>query len=89
MVKPYYDKHEDGYFIRTFPADTKPEDLIWHRDRITRNISIIESNGWLFQSDDCLPIELDKGESLTVEQMVFHRLIKGEGDLILKIKENE
>ena len=38
--------------IRTFDETTNNECLIWHRDRNTRLIRVIESKEWYFQRDN-------------------------------------
>ena len=38
----------------------------------------------MFQIDNELPIKFDK--TIFIEKMVWHRVIKGDGDLQLKIK---
>ena len=62
--------------------------FIWHRDEKDRDINIIYADSkWLFQFDDQLPFSLETGNKLTIKSNEYHRLIKGNGSLILLIKE--
>jgi len=61
--------------------------LIWHRDKKNRTIKVLAGNGWLLQHDNKLPEEMKMGEYYNIEAEKYHRLIKGNGNLILEIKE--
>lgn len=77
---------EQIYKIRRFKGDVNSEDLIWHRDKETRLVTVIKSVGWKFQFDEQLPFELEVGEKFEITRGVYHRIIKGTGDLILRIE---
>ena len=84
MNFPFEEEKIDEYnFIRTFPADVDEMDLIWHADKENRIITVLEGNGWKFQFDEELPIEMTKGVSISIFEGRLHRVIKGNG--ILKI----
>lgn len=85
--KPYIQKEENGFIIRKFPSDTNEIDLVWHRDKKNRIVKVIESNKWLFQLDNELPLEMKSGDEIFIPKETFHRTIKGTGDLLIKIKE--
>lgn len=85
--KPYIDEHHPFHIIRTFTSLVDPNELIWHRDRKDREIVAVSGNGWKLQIDNEMPIELNSDEKYKIPKETFHRIIKGEGDLILKIKE--
>jgi hypothetical protein len=70
--------------IRTFKSDTEEESLMWHRDREDRIIEPIEETNWGFQLDNELPIRLEK--RIYIPKGVYHRLIKGTGDLKIKLQ---
>ena len=53
-MNPYSDQKN----IRTFSKDVDPMDLIWHTDKENRDILILEGEGWSFQRDNELPMEL-------------------------------
>lgn len=78
----------ENSFIRKFTSDVNSSELVWHRDKKSRTIKLIgHNNGWLFQFDNELPFEINENEFL-IEKEIYHRLIKGEGELTLKITEH-
>ena len=79
-MKPYQDI--DG--IRIFDDNIDPIELKWHRDLENRIIISIEKTDWLFQFDNELPINIDV---IYIPKLIWHRLIKGNGCLKLKIIE--
>jgi hypothetical protein len=78
---------ETDFFLREFQHDVDEEELVWHRDRSDREIAVLSGNGWKLQMDDELPEELTQGRLYHINKMVYHRLIKGSGKLLLKIRE--
>ena len=73
--------------IRMFSCGVDNEELIWHRDKRDRIVEVIECKDWFFQFENELPIALKPGDTLSISKMVFHRLIKGDGALVIKILE--
>ena len=71
-------------YLRTFYENVESGDLTWHRDREDRYIEPTHETNWVFQIDNELPQSITK--KIFVPKGVYHRLIKGKGDLILKIK---
>ena len=69
--------------IRIFKFDTISEELKWHCDDEDRYVELIEESNWEFQFDDDLPIKFPK--RLIIPRMMWHRVIKGEGDLRISI----
>ncbi len=82
---PYTDRGDE----RTFSESVESEELIWHRDKYNREITILEGEGWQLQLDNRLPEELIKGKIYKIPAMEFHRVIKGKGNLKIKIWENK
>jgi len=78
---------EDG-FIRLFYRETEQTELVWHRDKRDRTVEVLFGDGWKFQYDNHMPKELKVGDILEVKSMEYHRLLKGDTKLILKITEN-
>ena len=74
----------DNLFIRTFKQETDSGEMIWHRDREDRIIEPIGETNWGFQIDNKLPIKLS--EKIYIPKGVYHRLIKGDGDLKIKLQ---
>jgi hypothetical protein len=83
-MRPYINIETiDNYIIREFSQDTDELDLIWHMDDEDRTIIAIEETDWMFQFDDELPISLNS--PISIPRHKVHRVIKGSGDLKLKI----
>jgi hypothetical protein len=86
-MNPYIEHQIDNNIvIRTFKESTDSEDFMWHRDQEDRIVEAFNINNWQIQLEDQLPINLRYGESITIPKGVWHRLIKGTGDLQVKIK---
>ena len=75
----------ENVYRRTFAEGVDDDELIWHRDHEDRVITVVESNGWKFQADDKLPINLAPGDQITIKAEEWHRVIKGEGDLVVEV----
>jgi hypothetical protein len=73
----------DNVFIREFKQDTDSGEFIWHRDREDRIIESIGETDWLIQIDNELPKSLN--EKVFIPMGVYHRVIKGTGDLKIKL----
>jgi hypothetical protein len=69
--------------IRTFTEDIDPIELMWHRDLETRKVISVLPSDWKIQLDDSLPVSLN--ETIIIPAGSWHRLIKGSGELIIKI----
>lgn len=74
--------------LRLFESNTAGDELVWHRDREDRKITIHESNGWKIQYDNQLPVEMKKGDTFEIKAYEYHRVIKGEGRLVVEIKKD-
>jgi 3-methyladenine DNA glycosylase Mpg len=86
--KPFIDEQiRDGVLVRSFQPDQQDEDFVWHRDKESRRIEVIEGCGWLFQYDNELPFLINKGDEFFVPKMVYHRIIPGTTTLRIKIDE--
>jgi len=88
--KPYTNLEiTDSYIIREFNENIDPIELLWHRDLENRTIEAIGETNWKLQLDNELPLELKKGVRIFIPKMEWHRVIKGDGNLRLKIKIEE
>jgi hypothetical protein len=81
---PFKEKIKDNWYHRKFSSDLLDEELKWHWDDEDRLVVPIHENDWMIQMDDELPKLFN--ESIFIEKGRLHRLIKGKGDLELKIK---
>ena len=89
MDFPFEEEQIDQYnFIRTFPVDVDEMDLIWHADKENRIVTVLEGNGWKFQFDEELPIEMTNGLSISIFEGRIHRVIRGNGPLKIKLQKN-
>ncbi len=77
------EKVSDNVFMRVFYPELETEDLKWHIDLEDRVIRVVENTDWKFQFDNQLPITFS-GE-IFVPAGVWHRLIKGNGQLKIKV----
>lgn len=82
---PFIETSKDGVLMREFKEGTDSEELIWHRDREDREVRVLNSNGWKLQLDNQLPVYLEEGKTYFIEKFLFHRVIKGKGDLVVEI----
>lgn len=90
-TKPYtdteYTQHGTGvkYIIRTFSNSVDEDELVWHRDHSSRSVHVLSGSGWKLQKDDKLPQPLEMGKDYFILKNQYHRLLKGEEDLVLRI----
>jgi hypothetical protein len=83
---PFDEKIEEGYRERTFNESLDEMDLKWHWDEQDRLVSPTHKTDWMFQFDNELPIRLKEGEEIFIPKGRYHRVIKGTGDLKVKVK---
>ena len=82
--RPYVDLEiNNKYVIREFSQNIDPIELMWHRDDEDRTIEILGETDWAIQLDNSLPISLN--DRIFIKRHQWHRVIKGTGNLLLKI----
>lgn len=81
-------KIKSNVVIREFDEDTDSKELIWHLDREDRTVKVLESNGWKLQLDNKLPFLLENKKEYKIPKYTYHRVIKGEGRLLVKIEKH-
>ena len=81
---PFKEEIKNSWYHRTFSGNLLEDELKWHWDDEDRLVVPIHENDWMIQLDDELPKKIN--ESIFIEKGMMHRLIKGTGDLELKIK---
>jgi quercetin dioxygenase-like cupin family protein len=69
-----------------FSENTESDELKWHRDREDRLVTVLEGQGWEIQMDNELPKSLTKGQKYIIPEGVYHRIIKGQGNLKVSIE---
>ena len=82
--RPYSEIKENGYIIREFSQNTSSFEFVWHRDKEDRIVEAIGKTDWKFQLDNEVPKELNR---IFIPKETYHRLIKGTGNLKVKIIE--
>lgn len=81
---PFKETHvEDNLYLREFEESVDVDDLEWHRDREDRIVEIIGKTDWQLQMDNELP-KVMTGK-LFIPKEIWHRVIKGTGELKVKI----
>jgi len=86
MDLPFSQEKFENYWIRVFSKDVETEELKWHFDNENRKVTILESDGWQFQMDDELPVDLKPGDITYIPKGVYHRIKRGNNDLKIKIE---
>ena len=71
-------------YVREFSEHVDTHELEWHIDKEDRIVEVIENNGWQLQIDNQLPRLLEK--VIFIPKETYHRIIKGDGNLKVKIK---
>ena len=80
--RPYSELRKDGYTIREFSQDTPSFEFVWHRDKEDRLVEAMHDTDWQVQLDNELPIAISK---VFIPKDTYHRVIKGTGNLKVKI----
>lgn len=86
---PYSESRKGSRILREFRGDVESRDLIWHQDKSDRRVTVIEGRGWRLQMQDGLPFTLIEGNTYDIPARTWHRLIKGQGGLRVKILETK
>lgn len=83
---PFREKIESGFHVRTFNSDIDEMELKWHFDEEDRIVVCEDTTDWMFQIDNQLPIKIPQNTPIFIPEGVYHRIIKGTGDLTVKVK---
>ena len=88
MRYPFKQKRlDENTLLREFSKDVDSEELVWHRDKRDRVIHVVMGEGWMFQRDNSVPVEICEGDTFRIRAEQYHRLIKGKSDLVVRIFE--
>ena len=82
---PFKQRKSGSILIREFSASVASSELVWHRDREDRVITVTESRGWLLQRDNDVPVEMKPGDQFFIPALEWHRVIKGAGKLLIEV----
>jgi hypothetical protein len=86
-MKPYTEEVYNEKILRTFSPNVESDELKWHQDLKDRRVTILDCGGWKFQMEDNLPIKLENADQLFIPKFVWHRVIKGDKNLVVEIEE--
>jgi hypothetical protein len=88
MSKPYKEEIKNGIKYREFDHMVETDELVWHRDKRDRKVTVLEGEGWFFQMDNDIPRPMKEGEEFFVPKEEYHRIYKqGTTPLKISIKE--
>ena len=87
MDLPFKQIKKDGLLIREFSKNVDADELVWHRDRSDRQIRIRGGSGWFLQIENQLPKPLIPGSTHYIKKNTYHRVIKGNSNLVVEIRE--
>ena len=79
---------KNGVILREFNREVNSDELVWHQDKADRWVKVAKSGGWMLQMDDQLPKPLEEGKTYFIPAMTYHRVIKGDDNLVVLIKES-
>lgn len=80
VTHPYKeDKTGENTYRRIFSSNLDSSELKWHQDWENRTVEFPSVNNWMIQIDNELPKSCVG--SFYIPQGVWHRIIKGDGDL--------
>lgn len=83
----YTDRFNPHHFTRVFSDSVNEDELVWHRDKKDRSFKVLQGEHWKLQMDNETPIVLESGKYYFIKAMEYHRIIKGQGSLVLDIEE--
>lgn len=83
-----YSEHaiNDNESLRIFFSNIDWCELKWHYDEEDRIVEVLSENDWQFQFDNKLPESMELGKIIHIKKGVYHRVIKGTSNLIVKVK---
>ena len=88
MEFPFTQETFDGKILRTFSSEVDQDELKWHYDLKDRKVQVIKGDNWELQMDNEVPQKLTPLKEYFIPKGVYHRVIKGQGDLVVLIEES-
>lgn len=85
MSLPFNEIKIDNIYYRTFDSNINENELKWHFDEQDRIVVCEYDTDWLFQMDNELPVKILKNKEFFIPEGEYHRIIKGTGDLTVKV----
>jgi hypothetical protein len=87
MEFPFTQETLNGKILRTFSSEVNEDELKWHYDLKDRKVQVIRGDNWELQMDNEIPQKLTPLKEYFIPKGVYHRVIKGQGDLVVLIEE--
>ena len=84
MNRLYTESITKEFTVREFSSNTSTFEFVWHRDKEDRVVQAMHDTDWKFQLDNDIPQVLSENK-LFIPKETYHRLIKGTGNLKVKI----
>lgn len=85
QANPYSEIRKHNLVVRTFSQNIDEDELVWHRDRKDREVTVLKETDWQFQFDNEIPQILK--DVIFIPKNTYHRVIKGTGELNIQIQE--
>ena len=82
-MKPYSEEKHENFIVRTFSQNLDENELKWHQDKEDRIVIPLNQTNWMFQRENELPEQITS--EIKIRANEWHRVIKGDGDLMVKI----
>lgn len=82
---PFSEEKNGLFYERIFSGDITESELKWHFDLEDRIVVCEHETDWLLQMDNKLPVKIEKGLEYFIQEGEYHRIIKGTGDLKVKV----
>ena len=82
---PFEEKLKGIYNYRKFSSELDENELKWHFDEQDRIVVCEHETDWCIQMDNQLPITIQKNVEYFIPEGEYHRIIKGTGDLTVRI----
>ena len=89
MSLPFEQKRRGSLLIREFSKDVDANELVWHRDRADRHVTVKAGTSWQLQLENKLPEKLVVGKTYFIPANTYHRVLKGQETLIIEIRETK
>lgn len=82
---PFIEEKIGSFYERTFSNEVNESELKWHFDLEDRIIICEHETDWILQMDNQLPFKIQKNKQYFISEGEYHRIIKGNGNLTVKV----
>jgi len=83
---PFKEKKLKNSRVREFSENVTSEELKWHFDEEDRMVKSLHDTDWMVQIDNEFPQKLTENKEIFIPKGVYHRLIKGKGNLKVNVR---